>query len=324
LYTLPARDAVSKEVTMTTNEWSEASLPDLTGRTVVVTGGNSGIGLEAAVVFARKGAHTIIACRDPGRAEGALAEIRARAAGANVTAMRLDLADLSSVARFAEELQAYIPKLDVLVNNGGIMGVPHTKTKDGFESHLGTNHMGHFALTLRLLPLLEAADAPRVVTVSSVTHKYGKLDFDDLDGDKRYKSSDAYATSKLANVLFTNELERRLRLAQRKTKSIACHPGMAATQITQGTTLSQRAPFLAKVLVWGNALVAQPASNGAWPTLHAALVDVPGGSYVGPIRVFGTRGAPGVVPSHALARDEKAAQRLWEISEARTAVRFPF
>lgn len=306
------------------SEFNEASLPDLHGRTVVVTGGNSGIGLEAAIVFARKGAHTILACRDPERAKGALAELARRAPGSDARAMSLDLASLASVEAFADALAKDTSRLDVLVNNAGIMGVPYGKTKDGFESHFGTNHLGHFALTLRLLPLLEAADAARVVTVSSVTHKYGKLDFDDLDGERRYKSADAYATSKLANLLFTYELERRLRRAGRRTRAVACHPGFAATQITQGTSLSKLAPTVARILVWGNSLVAQPAEQGAWPTLHAALADVPGGSYVGPNRLFGTRGLPAVVPSHELSRDEAVAARLWDVSEARTGVRFPF
>lgn len=307
-----------------TNEWNEASLPDLTGQHVVITGGNSGIGLEAAVVFARKGAHTIIACRDPSRAEGALAVIRERAQNADVRAMQLDVSELASVARFAEQLTRELPKLDVLVNNAGIMGAPYQKTKDGFESHVGTNHMGHFALTLRLLPLLERARDPRVVTVSSVTHKYGKLDFDDLDCEKHYVPSTAYATSKLMNMLFTYELHRKLRRAGKKTRALACHPGFAATQITQGTRLSRLGPTVAKVLVWGNSLVAQKADAGAWPTLHAALLDVPSGSYIGPSRMFGTRGVPAVMKSHPLSYDETAAARLFAISEARTAVRFPY
>lgn len=307
-----------------TTEWNESALPRLDGRTVVITGGNSGIGLEAAVVFARRGAKTVLACRDPGRAEGAVADVRMRAPGADVSAMRIDLSDLGSVNGFVDAFAATTPSLDILVNNGGVMGLAWGKTKDGFEQHLGTNHVGHFVLTMRLLPLLERAEAARVVTVSSVTHKYGKLDFDDLDNERRYKPSDAYATSKLANLLFAYELERRLRAASCRTKSMACHPGFAATQITQGTTLSKMGPTVAKILVWGNSLVAQPAAAGAWPTLHAALADVEGGSYVGPSQVFGTRGVPAVVPSHPCSRDEDAARRLWEITEARSGARFPF
>lgn len=307
-----------------TSEWSEASLPDQTGRHVVITGGNSGIGLEAAVTLARKGAITILACRAPKRAEGALETIRARAPGADVRAMQLDVADLESVKTFADTLSSSIPKLDVLVNNAGIMGGARTRTKDGFENHLGTNHFGHFALTLRLLPLLEKAADPRVVTVSSLTHKYGKLDFDDLDCEKSYSGSAAYATSKLANLLFAYELDRKLRRAHKKTRSIGCHPGMAATQITQGTTLSKLGPAVAKILHWGNALVAQPADAGAWPTVYAAVADVPGGSYVGPSSMFGTRGVPAVYRSHPSSYDEEAAARLWAISEARTRVSFPF
>ncbi len=306
------------------SEFSEASVPDLHGKTIVVTGGNSGIGFEAGVVFARRGAETILACRDPKRAEGALTELRRLAPGADARAMRLDLADLGSVRDFADKLAMTNRKLDVLVNNAGVMGLPSGRTPDGFESHIGTNHFGHFVLTLRLLPLLESAPSARVVTVSSLTHRGAKLDLEDIDMVSDYSPSRAYAASKLANLLFAYELERKLRLTHRRTVSIACHPGMAATQITQGTSLSRMAPWLANVLVWGNGLVAQPAHMGAWPTLFAAVEDVPGAAYVGPSQLFGTRGVPAVMQSSAASRDEGAAKKLWSISEHRTGEFFPY
>jgi NAD(P)-dependent dehydrogenase (short-subunit alcohol dehydrogenase family) len=301
----------------------EDTLPSLHGRIAVVTGGNSGIGFEAAVALAARGAHVVLACRDPLRASAALEVLSRRAPGASARALRLDLADLGSVSAFTSELSATTDRLDLLINNAGVMGLPKGETKDGFEQHFGTNHLGHFALTLRLLPLLERAEAARVVTVSSMTHRYAALDLDDVDRAKRpYASADAYAESKLANLLFAYELARKLERGGLRTTSMASHPGFAATQITQGTSLSRRAPSIAKVLVWGNALVAQPARMGAWPTLHAALGEIPTGSYVGPSRVFGTRGAPAVVRSSPASYDAAMATRLWALSEAKTGATF--
>jgi NAD(P)-dependent dehydrogenase (short-subunit alcohol dehydrogenase family) len=303
-------------------EFDVRTPPSQRGRAAVVTGGNSGIGFEAAVALAAAGAEVVLACRDPERAEGALAELSRRVPDGRARALRLDLADLRSIEAFAREVEATYERLDLLIANAGVMGLPKGETKDGFELHLGTNHLGHFALATRLLPLLERGGASRVVTVSSMTHRYGALDLDDLGYDRRpYSSADAYAASKLANLLFAYELDRRLRRDHRRTLSMACHPGFAATQITQGTSLSRRAPSIAKVLVWGNALVAQPAHMGAWPTLHAALAPIPSGSYVGPSRVFGTRGAPAPLRSSPASYDEEAAARLWEVSEALTGAR---
>ncbi|MBC7174356.1 MAG: SDR family NAD(P)-dependent oxidoreductase [Polyangiaceae bacterium] len=305
------------------SQFTDSSIPDQRGRTVVVTGGNSGIGFEAAVAFAKRGASAILACRDPKRAEGALAELARRVPGASARALRLDLADLGSVRDFAAELGATTERLDLLVNNAGIMGLPKSATKDGFESHLGTNHFGHFALTMRLLPLLERAETPRVVTVSSMTHTSGSIDFDDIDRDRSYSASAAYTGSKLANLLFALELERRLRRSGARALSVACHPGWAGTQITKSTPLARRAKWVAGVLEWGNAFVGQPAHMGAWPTLYSAVMPIEGGAYVGPSALFGTRGHPAVQTPSRTARDEKAAKRLWAISEERTGLRFP-
>lgn len=300
----------------------EETLPHLEGRTAVVTGGNSGIGFETAVALAKKGAYTVLACRDPKRAEGALEELRRRAPGSKAEALPLDLADLASVEAFARLLAERTERLDVLINNAGIMGLPKSATKDGFESHLGTNHVGHFVLSLRLLPLLERAPGGRVVTVSSVTHSRATIDPDDFDFDRGYSAAAAYARSKLANLLFAYELERRLRRAGLRTLSMACHPGVAATQITKSTSLARLAPWLADILVWGNAVVAQPAHMGAWPSLYAALAPIPGGSYVGPSKLFGTRGVPAVTRSSKRSYDESLAARLWDATETRTGLRF--
>lgn len=302
--------------------WTEADLPDLSGKRVIVTGGNSGIGLEASVALARKGAEVVIACRDPKRAEGAVATIRERA-GAAVIAMSLDLSRLASVRAFADEIVGRGEPLDLLVNNAGVMALPYGKTEDGYETQFATNHLGHFALSLRLLPALERAASPRVVTVSSLTHTSGKLRLDDLHGEKSYSPSGAYAASKLANVLFAYELERRLRSTNRRTRSIACHPGMSATQITLRAGTERGNEAFGKFLVWGNSLVAQPADRGAWPTLYAAThPSIRGGEYVGPVQFFGTRGYPGVMKSSPTSHDAALAARLWAASETMTGERF--
>lgn len=304
--------------------FTEADLPNLAGKTVVVTGGNSGIGLETAVAFARAGAHVIIACRDPKRAEAAVADIRGRSGNETVEAMQLDLSKLGSVRAFADAFLARGVPLDLLINNAGIMALPYTKTEDGFEAQFGTNHLGHFALSLLLLPALERAKAPRIVTISSMTHWKGKIPWDDLNGEKKYSPSGAYANSKFANVAFGVELDRRLKQAGKRTISVLAHPGMSATQITMGSMAARGSERLGRFLVWGNALVAQPASMGALPTLFAAVSpEIHGGEYVGPGQFFGTRGHPAIGTANPLATDAKTGARLFEVSEQLTGVRFP-
>lgn len=304
--------------------FSESDLPDLTGKNVVVTGGNSGIGLEAAVAFARVGAHVVIACRDPKRAEAAVGDIRGRSGSEKVEAMQLDLSKLGSVRAFASAFLARGVPLDLLINNAGVMALPLTKTEDGFEAQFATNHLGHFALSLLLLPALEKASSPRIVTVSSLTHWKGKIPWDDLNGDTHYSPSGAYANSKFANVAFGVELDRRLKRAGMRTISVVCHPGMSATQITMGSMTARGSERLGKFLVWGNSLVAQPAAMGALPTLFAAVSpEIRGAEYVGPSQFFGTRGYPAVGTASPLATDEKTGARLFEISERMTGVRFP-
>jgi len=306
-----------------THSWTEADLPELSGKTAIVTGGNSGIGLGAATALARRGATVIIACRDPKKAEAAVDSISSVANGNRVEAQSLDLSRLASVRAFSDAILARGEPIDLLVNNAGVMALPKSKTEDGFETQLGTNHLGHFALSLRLIPALELAPAARVVTVTSMTHTSGVVRFDDLHGDREYSPSGAYTQSKLANLLFAYELDRRLRATKRRTRSIACHPGWSATQITSGAATARGGALLSKVMVWGNKLVAQPADRGAWPTLFAATEpSLRGGEYIGPMQLFGTRGYPGIDKSSDASYDTAAAERLWTLSESMTGERF--
>jgi NAD(P)-dependent dehydrogenase (short-subunit alcohol dehydrogenase family) len=288
-------------------------IPDLAGKTVIVTGANSGIGHAAAAALARAGATVVLAVRDQAKGEAAAATMR------GTTEVRpLDLASLDSVRAFAAAWQGDI---DLLINNAGVMIPPLSRTADGFELQFGTNHLGHFALTNLLLP--HVAVAGRVVTVSSDAHRGGAIDFDDLNWErKRYRPWRAYGQSKLANLLFTSELQRRLTEAGSTVKATAAHPGYAATNLQ-----SHSGSRLMKVAMeqLGNRLIAQDAAGGALPTLYAAVADLPGGSFVGPSGPFGLglRGAPKLVGRSAAARDEEAARRLWTVSETLTGVSFP-
>ena len=287
-------------------------IPDLAGKTVIVTGANSGIGHAAAAALATAGATVVLAVRDQAKGEAAAAAIR------GTTEVRpLDLASLDSVRAFAASWQGDV---DLLINNAGVMIPPLSRTADGFELQFGTNHLGHFALTNLLLPHVAAAG--RVVTVSSDAHRGGAIDFDDLNWErKRYRPWRAYGQSKLANLLFTSELQRRLTEAGSTVKATAAHPGYAATNLQ-----SHSGSRLMKVAMeqLGNRLIAQDAAGGALPTLYAAVADIPGGSFVGPSGPFGLglRGAPTLVGRSAAARDEEAARRLWTVSETLTGVSF--
>jgi NAD(P)-dependent dehydrogenase (short-subunit alcohol dehydrogenase family) len=303
--------------------WTANDMPDQTGRTIAVTGANSGIGLEAAKAFAAAGAHVVLACRDPQRASGALASLRESAPGASAEALPLDLASLASVRDFAKALADRHPRLDVLVNNAGVMAIPRRTTADGFEMQLGTNHLGHFALTGLLLERLLATAGSRVVTVSSTAHRLGRIAWDDLHGERRYTRWGAYGQSKLANLLFTYELSRRLSAAGHATRSVACHPGWAATNLQVAGPRMDGSRLMEQVATLGNRLFAQDAAMGALPTAYAATApDVASGDYIGPDRFFETWGHPAVVSSSARSHDRAAARRLWEASEAATGVRY--
>jgi NAD(P)-dependent dehydrogenase (short-subunit alcohol dehydrogenase family) len=302
--------------------WSAADVPELTGRTAVVTGANSGLGLETARVLARRGAHVILACRDPARAEAAVAAITREPIAGRLEPMRLDLASLESVRSFAKAVRDAHPALALLVNNAGVMAIPRRTTADGFEMQLGTNHLGHFALTGLLLPSLLAAPGGRVVTVSSSAHRIGRMDFDDLQGERRYGPWRAYAQSKLANLLFAFELQRRLAAAGAQAISVAAHPGYAATELQFAGPRMTGSAWMARIMALGNRLFAQDAAAGALPTLHAATApEVRGGDFIGPDGIGEARGHPKRVTASARARDAASAARLWEVSERLTGVR---
>lgn len=291
---------------------------DQSGRVAVVTGANSGLGLVTAGELARRGAKVVLACRDMDKGRAALAEVERGAGAERPELMELDLADLSSVRSFAERFAGRHVHLDLLVNNAGVMASPRRRTADGFELQFGTNHLGHFALTLLLLPLMEGREDARVVTLSSNAHKIGRINFDNLNGDRRYFRWNAYGQSKLANLLFALELDRRLRARGSTVKSLAAHPGYAATNLQ-----SAAAPPLDRLIMKvGNAVVAQSDEMGALPVLYAATEPgLEGGAYIGPDGPGEHRGYPRIVSPNARARDEETARRLWRVSEELTGVR---
>jgi len=305
------------------HDWNDDDIPDQTGRTVLVTGANSGLGLCSALALARHGATVVLGCRSPERGAQALAQVTAAATGSTPTRLAVDLADLSSIEVAASRLSGSIEHLDVLMNNAGVMALPLRRTADGFEAQFGTNHLGHFALTGRLLPLLSAAPAPRVVTTSSTMHKIGKMRWDDLNWANGYRKWPAYGQSKLANLLFAFELDRRARAHGSALVSVAAHPGYASTHLQAagpemaGNNLMKRATDVA------NRLVAQPAEMGALPQLCAAtLPGIEGGSYLGPDRFFESAGHPKIVRGTKSAYREDEAERLWAVSEDLTGVTF--
>ena len=290
-------------------KWTAADIPAQGGRTIVVTGANSGIGAVAARELARAGARVVLACRDVAKGEAAAAGMPG-----TVEVRRLDLADLASVREFAGGIDGEVA---VLVNNAGVMAVPKRTTADGFEMQIGTNHLGPFALTGLLLDRI----TDRVVTVSSGVHNIGRIRLDDLNWERgRYRRWGAYGQSKLANLLFTYELQRRLAEAGSPVLAVAAHPGYAATNLQSHTE-----SFRDRLMSFGNRIVAQSGEMGALPTLYAATVpDLPGGSYVGPDGLFEQRGHPKIVGSSAASKNLNTARRLWELSEKLTGVGFEF
>jgi NAD(P)-dependent dehydrogenase (short-subunit alcohol dehydrogenase family) len=297
--------------------WSAADIPDQHGRTALVTGANSGIGLVAARELARAGAQVIMACRDTVKGNAAAETIRSTLGDVGLKVAALDLASLASVRAFAEGYSG--DRLDLLINNAGVMAAPYRKTVDGFELQLGTNHLGHFALTGLLLDRLIVTPQARVVTISSNAHRAGRINFDDLQSQRSYGRWRAYGQSKLANLLFAFELDRRRRAAGKNLRSIAAHPGYAATNLQFAATPS-RVERVGSVFF--NRVFAQNADGGALPTLYAATADVPGGSFVGPDGFMQMRGHPRLVTATRAAKDPQAAQRLWQRSEQLTGVRF--
>lgn len=304
--------------------WTEEDVPDQSGRVALVTGANSGLGFHTARVLAAKGAHVLLGCRDRQRADAAVARIRERQPGAELTVVELDLASLDAVARAADQVTSAVEHLDLLVNNAGVMAPPRRETADGFELQLGVNHLGHVALTGRLLPRLLATAGSRIVTVSSLAHHQGNVDLDDLHRRRSYARWEAYGQSKLANLLFTFELQRRLARTTTDTIAVAAHPGYAATELqTNAPTMGRFGALVRPVMRLGNALFAQSDARGALPQLYAATApDVVGGDYLGPDGVREIRGYPTRVRARRAAYDTELAAALWDRSVAETGVVF--
>ncbi len=294
--------------------WTMEQMPDMTGKGVIVTGANSGLGYETARMFAAKNATVIMACRTTAKGDDAAQQIRAEFPQARLTVMALDLANLASVREFADAFMAQHDRLDVLVNNAGVMALPERyETADGFEMQMGTNHLGHFALTGLLMGVLCNTPGARVVSVSSGAHRMGKIDFENLNSENSYGKWRAYGASKLANLLFIKELQRRLAAAGVDAQAMAAHPGYSATNLQRHSGLFS---FL-------NSYVAQDMRMGALPTMYAATVDtLAGGSYVGPDGFMEMRGYPKVVRASKAANNADVARQLWAVSEQLTGVTY--
>ena len=291
-------------------------IPILTGKITIVTGANSGIGLETARAFAAHGATVVMACRNPEKAQSAASEIRNINPKAKLDLLELDLASLESVRKFADDFSAKYDRLDILANNAGVMALPeHYKTADGFEMQFGTNHLGHFALTGFLLPLIKKTAAARVVTVASMAHNMGKFDQDNLNAEKGYKKSSVYGLTKLSNLLFAYELQRKFENHNIDSIAVAAHPGWTATNLQQYMGVAN---FL-------NRFIAQTPPMGALPTIRAAVAsDVNGGEYYGPDSWGGFRGQAVKVKSNTASHNEADAQALWKVSEKLTAIQYNF
>jgi len=302
---------------MSNTKWGEAQIPDQTGRTALVTGANSGIGFEAARALAQAGATVLLGCRNPDKAGEALTKINTAVADADVRLLQLDLADLASVRSAASEVLATTTRLDLLINNAGVMALPRQQTADGFEMQFGTNHLGHFALTGLLIDRLNDTPGARVVSVSSQGHRMGRIDFDDLDATHGYRRWLRYGQSKVANLLFTYELQARLSASSASTIAVACHPGGSTTNLSRdaGALMKLFQPIADRVM--------QPAAMGALPTLRAATDPaVQGGDYYGPDGFGQTTGHPVKVHSNAYSHKRDVAERLWLVSEQLTGISY--
>lgn len=306
-------------------KWMADNIAPQNGKRFIVTGANSGLGLETTVGLAAAGAQVVMACRDPARAASSLDDVRRRAPGAQVELATLDLADLASVRAFAQAQATRNERLDGLINNAGVMALPFQRTRDGFEMQIGTNHLGHFALTGLLLDMLLATPGSRVVNVASLAHHWTRgLDLDDLNFERRrYNKWDAYSKSKFANLVFHFELDRRLRRRRAGTAAIAAHPGYSATNLMFVGPAQERSAFGRMTMQIGNALFSQPADMGALPTLYAATAaDANSGDYIGPGGLRQLRGYPRKVGCRSAARDERTGTGLWALSEKLTGVAY--
>ncbi|MGV9268060.1 oxidoreductase [Kitasatospora sp. NPDC003701] len=302
-------------------QWTAEQIPDQTGRVFLVTGANSGLGLATTRALAARGARVLLAVRDVAKGRQAAAAITAEQPGARVEVGRLDLADLDSVRAFADQVRTDHPRLDVLVNNAGVMAPPRSLSAQGHELQFACNHLGHFALTGLLLDLLSAGRDPRVVTVSSLNHRQGRLRFDDLDGERGYSPMAFYNQSKFANAVFGRELHRRLTAAGSPVRSLLAHPGYTATNLQTKGPIGLWRVLLGRI---GNPLLAQTPARGALPQLYAATAPaVEGGTFIGPDGPGELRGGPTPVPLSPAAADAETGRRLWEVSERLTDVRYP-
>ena len=303
------------------SKWTPQQMPSQQGRLAIVTGANSGIGYQTARYLARAGATVILACRSAAKGEAARARIVAENAAAKIEVRALDVADLDSVRRFAAEFLSEGKPLDLLINNAGVMAIPERRTTpQGFEMQFGTNHLGHFALTGLLLPALLRQPKSRVVTVASIAHKGGKLNFDDLNGERGYDPRGAYQQSKLANLVFGLEFDRRLRAHSANTTSVIAHPGVAVTNIiSNGMGTGMKGRVVGALLP----LVAQSDDRGSWPLVYASTSsEVHGGGYYGPDGIAEIKGMPVEVKPKPQALDPAAGKRLWDVSETLTGVRY--
>lgn len=304
---------------MNPTRWTEADIPGQKGRVAIVTGANTGLGFDTARVLAEKGATVVLAVRDAQKGAAAVDRIRARTPHAELHLQLLDLGSLASVRSAAAALRAAFPRIDLLINNAGVMIPPRTLTPDGFELQIGTNHLGHFALTGLLLDRLLDVPDSRVVVVASLAHRAGAINFDDLHGERRYRPGAAYAQSKLATILFCYELHRRLTAASRSTIALAAHPGYTTSELMRNVW-SPLQPLVHHMSPW----FGQPPAQGALPQLLAATAaHAQAGQYWGPDGLFELKGYPKQVVSSRASHDVEIQKRLWAVSEQLTGVRFP-
>jgi len=305
------------------DHWTTDAIPDLTGKVAIVTGANSGIGYEAALVLAQKGAQVVIASRDAAKGQEAVKKIQGATSKGLATFIQLDLANMAFVRAFADEFTRQFKTLDMLINNAGVMAIPYRTTVDGFEMQFGTNHLGHFVLTGLLLPIILRTPKARVVTVSSILHRNGHINFDDVNAKANYSPDKAYGQSKLANLLFTYELQRKFQAHGSDAIAVAAHPGWASTNLQGVGPRMSGSVLRERMSVVMNAMLAQSAAMGALPTLYAAVSPtLHGGEYIGPKGFQEMWGYPVVVKSNAESHSEHVAQRLWAISEQLTGVQY--
>ena len=304
-------------------DWTAQDIPDLEGKTIVVTGANSGLGFEASKMFAENNAEVVMACRSIERGKNAKEEIEEELEDPDLEVKKLDLADLESVKDFAEEFKANHEELDILCNNAGVKAIPREETEDGFEKQFGVNHLGHFALTANLFPVLKEAQEARVVTQSSGLHEKGDMDFEDLMHEKEYSPQQVYSDSKLANLLFAYELDRKIRREGLDMRSVAVHPGYAATNLqTRGAEKSGNTvkKYAMKAM---NKVLAQSARKGALPMMYASVSDeAESGDYIGPGGIANMRGLPEKQESSEASYSRETAEELWAVSEELTGIDF--